>query len=339
LSANERSVSRTSGDAASPPTIVPVPPSALVTGAAGFIGSHLVERLVAAGSRVVGVDNFCSYYPPVVKRANVASVLDHDRFSLVEADLTAAELDPLVAQVDAVFHLAGQPGVRASWGPTFASYLDANVLVTQRLLEALCRHPRPTVFASSSSVYGESTRGPRSEDGPLVPKSPYGLTKATAEQLIDVYRRDLHVPVVALRYFSVFGPRQRPDMAFQRFITAADRDEELVVFGDGEQSRDFTFVGDVVDATLLALGAPDAVYNVGGGAPSTVNEAIAVIGELTGRLLRVRREEMARGDVGHTWADTIRARTQLNWRPRTSLVEGLARQVDYVRRAHGTVVA
>ena len=307
--------------------------SALVTGAAGFIGSHLVEALLGSGCAVVGVDDFCAYYDPARKWRNLERALGHECFTLVEADLATADVLPLVERADVVFHLAGQPGVRASWGTGFASYVEANVLVTQRLLEALCRRARPMVFASSSSVYGDGGRGPRSEDGELLPASPYGLTKATAEQLIDVYRRDHGLDVVSLRYFSVFGPRQRPDMAFHRFIDAADRDEELVVFGDGEQSRDFTYVDDVVRATLLAAGSEGAVYNVGGGSPATVNEAIEIVGELTGKALRVRHEARARGDVGHTHADAGRARDELGWVPQVSLAEGLARQVEARRGA------
>ena len=305
---------------------------ALVTGAAGFIGSHLVEALLGDGWSVTGVDNFSPYYEPARKRDNLASALDHERFLLAEADLATVDLGPLVQRADVVFHLAGQPGVRASWGAGFASYLEANVLVTQRLLEALCAQPRPMVFASSSSVYGEVGGRPRAEDGALRPTSPYGLTKATAEQLIDVYRRDHGLDVVSLRYFSVFGPRQRPDMAFHRFIAAMAGGEELVVFGDGEQSRDFTYVGDVVAATILAVGAPGTVYNVGGGSPATVNQTLELLGSLTGRTPRVRYEARARGDVGSTYADAGRARADLGWVPRTSLAEGLARQVDAARR-------
>ena len=305
----------------------------LVTGAAGFIGSHLVDALLAAECRVIGVDSFCDYYDPAAKRANLASATRHPRFSLLEADLVRLELEPLVSDVDAVFHLAGQPGVRASWGPSFATYLEANVLVTQRLLEALTHRAVPTVFSSSSSVYGEGADSPRSEDDPLRPVSPYGLTKSTAEQLIDVYRRDSGLSVVSLRYFSVFGPRQRPDMAFHRFIVAAETETALNVFGDGEQSRDFTYVGDVVDATMRALGAPSTLYNVGGGTPATVNEVLAQVATLTGRSLHVVHDARARGDVNRTWADTTRLRAELNWSPTTTLAQGLAAQIEHYRRS------
>ena len=306
--------------------------SAIVTGAAGFIGSHLAEALLARGDRVVGVDSFSAYYDPARKRANLEAALRHERFELVEADLVDLAWEPLLREADAVFHLAAQPGVRASWGQGFATYLQANVLVTQRLLEAVAQHPVPTVFASSSSVYGEGVAGPRAEDETLRPASPYGLTKATAEQLVEVYRRDAGVPVAALRYFSVFGPRQRPDMAFHRFISAAESGEPVFLFGDGEQSRDFTYVADVVDATIRAVGAPSPVYNIGGGSPAAVNDVIGLIEVLTGKPVNVVQVPPGRGDVRETWANARRARDELGWAPRTTLAEGLTAQIEHHRQ-------
>ena len=305
---------------------------ALVTGAAGFIGSHLVKALLSTGHEVVGLDNFSNYYEPGVKRANVAASLRDPRFSLVTDDLAKVALDNLLDGVDMVFHLAGQPGVRNSWGTGFAVYVRDNLLATQHLLEALADRPIPTVVASTSSVYGENDGRPLTEDAPLRPVSPYGMTKAAAEQLIDVYRRDRGVPVVCLRYFTVFGPRQRPDMAFQRFVDALECERPLRIFGSGHQIRDFTYVDDVVAATIAALGAPSPVYNVGGGTPASVNEVVTLLQQLTGKQGQVVHEETARGDVYRTWADTSRLRDEVGWQPWTALADGLAAQVAEYRR-------
>lgn len=308
---------------------------ALVTGAAGFIGSRLVEALLSTGHYVVGLDNFSDYYEPGVKRANIAASLRDPRFSLVTDDLATADLDSLLDGVDMVFHLAGQPGVRTSWGVGFSAYVRENVLATQHLLEALARRPIPTVAASTSSVYGENDGRPLAEDAPLRPVSPYGMTKVAAEQLIDVYRRDRGVPVVCLRYFTVFGPRQRPDMAFQRFVDALECDRPLRIFGSGHQTRDFTYVDDVIAATIAALGAPSRVYNVGGGTPASVNEVVTLLQQVTGRQGRVVHEESARGDVYRTWADTSRLRDEVGWQPRTTLADGLTAQRAEYRRQRG----
>jgi nucleoside-diphosphate-sugar epimerase len=253
---------------------------------------------------------------------------------MVTGDLAMTSLDGLLDGCGMVFHLAGQPGVRGSWGSGFSAYLRENLLATQHLLEALARKPVPTVMASTSSVYGENDGRPVSEGAPLRPVSPYGMTKAAAEQLIDVYRRDRGVPVVCLRYFTVFGPRQRPDMAFQRFVSALETGQPLCLFGSGRQTRDFTFVDDVVAATIAAIGAPSPVYNVGGGTPASVNEVVELLQELTGRQGQVIREESARGDVFRTWADTSRLRDEVGWRPRTSLADGLIAQIAEYRRQH-----
>lgn len=313
--------------------------TALVTGAAGFIGSHLSERLLAMGVRVLGLDSFTAYYDRRRKEANVAGPCAHPAFTLMEGDLMGADLAELLAGVDAVFHLAAQPGVRSSWGEGFQHYVDNNILATQRLLEALAGTGVPVVYSSSSSVYGDAPVMPTPEDGPTTPVSPYGATKLTAENLCRMYSRDGRVHTVSLRYFTVYGPRQRPDMAFTRFIEAIGRGEPITLYGDGLQSRDFTFVADAVEANIRALGAgpSGAVYNIGGGENATVNDILALLGELIGAPVRAQRHPAAAGDARHTAADVSRARAEIGFDPRTGLRDGLARQVEAALRA-GAVV-
>jgi nucleoside-diphosphate-sugar epimerase len=301
---------------------------AVVTGAAGFVGSHLCEKLLAEGFEVVGVDAFTDYYDPAVKRGNAVGLIRNARFVLAEADLADAPLDPLLDGADCVFHLAGQPGVRASWGADFATYVRNNVLVTQRLLEACRERPlRKFVYASSSSVYGDSETYPTAESLRPAPVSPYGVTKLAAEHLTEVYRKSFGIPAVSLRLFTVYGPRQRPDMAFARLVRAALTGEPFTLYGDGEQTRDFTFVTDVVAAMLAAVDSPwCGVANIGGGSRTSMNRAIEIVAALAGAL-DLRREDTARGDVRHTAADTTVAAIRLGYRPRTPLVEGLAAMV------------
>ncbi len=309
---------------------------ALVTGAAGFIGSHLTERLLQRGWTVRGVDAFLDYYPRPVKEKNLQGSLDHPAFTFVEADLVEADPGPLVDGVEVIFHLAAQAGVRASWGEDFHLYTANNIDATQRLLEAAARSPkgvRAFVFASSSSVYGDVEAFPMREDGPTRPISPYGITKLAGEALCALYERSYGVPTVALRYFTVFGPRQRPDMAFHRFIRAVLDGEPLRVFGDGEQTRDFTYVADAVEATIAAAerGRPGALYNVGGGARVTINAVIEMLARLAGAAPDVHHDEVQRGDMRHTVADITRARDELGWRPSFELEEGLARQLSWLK--------
>jgi UDP-glucose 4-epimerase len=310
--------------------------TSLVTGVAGFIGSHLAERLLRQGHRVVGVDAFSDYYPRSVKMVNLGHLLSHSEFRFLEMDLARADLGPLVAEADFIFHQAGQPGVRASWGKDFEVYLECNVRATQRLLEAVrgSSRLRRLVFASSSSVYGQSRDLPLREDSVPQPFSPYGVTKLAAEHLCLLYHANYGVPTAALRYFTVYGPRQRPDMGFHKFIQAALQDRPIVVFGDGEQTRDFTYVADAVEANWLAL-APDAVgqvFNIGGGSRSSVNQVLGTLEEILGRPIRREQRPPQPGDVRHTWADTTRAREVLGFSPRVSLRDGLARQVEWLRK-------
>jgi UDP-glucose 4-epimerase len=306
---------------------------AVVTGVAGFVGSHLAERLLGEGWEVLGIDAFVDYYPRQVKEGNLASARGHGRFRLVEGTLQGLELRPLIEGADAVFHLAAQAGVRASWGRDFALYSDHNVLATQRLLEAAVAAGAPrVVYASSSSVYGDSRDLPLREASRCQPVSPYGVTKLAAEQLCYLYWSNHGLPVVSLRYFTAYGPRQRPDMAFHRFLRAARDGEPVRVFGDGEQTRDFTFVSDVVAATRAAAdsGRPGGVYNVGGGERVSVNAVLETIGRVTGRRLAVTREPAQKGDMRDTFADTAAARRELGFRSTVGLEQGLAREWEWV---------
>ncbi|MBI3122165.1 MAG: GDP-mannose 4,6-dehydratase [candidate division NC10 bacterium] len=310
-------------------------PASLVTGAAGFIGSHLCERLLQAGHRVVGVDAFTDYYPRAVKEANLDTLRTRPDFRFLEVDLARADLAPAVAEADFIFHQAGQPGVRASWGKEFDVYVEHNIRATQRLLEAARGSARlqRLVFASSSSVYGETSDLPLREHSPTRPFSPYGVSKLAAEHLCSLYHANYGLPTVALRYFTVYGPRQRPDMAFHKFIRAALQDRPIVLYGDGEQTRDFTYVGDAVEANWLAL-APRAVgqvFNIGGGSRCSVIQVLASLEEILGRPIRRDPRPTPPGDVRHTWADTSRAKEILAFSPRVSLQEGLARQVAWLR--------
>ena len=300
----------------------------LVTGAAGFIGSHLSEALVDQGHAVVGVDCFTDYYHRRTKLANLARLRKAKGFRLVETDLSSGRLSPLLKDVECAFHLAAQPGVRASWGKSFSHYVKDNITATQRLLEALKDNQIKMVYASSSSIYGDSERLPTPEDTPPRPVSPYGATKLEAEHLCYIYFRNFGVPVVGLRYFTVYGPRQRPDMAFAKFIAGISRGKEIDVFGDGEQRRDFTFVKDIVTGSMLAINAkPGTVYNIGTGKTTSLNEVITTLESIIGKKARVKRLEVALGDVRNTSADITSVSRDLGYRPTTSLAEGLRRQV------------
>jgi UDP-glucuronate 4-epimerase len=307
---------------------------ALVTGAAGFIGSHLCESLLDSGTEVRGVDRISSYYDPDLKRANLAPLLERDGFEFSEADLARDPLEPAMDGAEVVFHLAGQPGVRVSWGDEFQVYLDDNVLATQRLLEAAKgRDLRRFVLASSSSIYGDAESFPTTEAATPAPVSPYGVTKLAAEHLCNLYAKGFDVPAVSLRYFTIFGPRQRPDMAFTRFIRAALQGQAIEVFGDGLQERDFTFVGDAVAATIAAgeSAEPGTAYNIAGGNHATVVDVIGALGELTGAALAVEHKPAVIGDARKTGADTSRASADLGYAPSTSLREGLALQLEVER--------
>jgi UDP-glucuronate 4-epimerase len=306
----------------------------VVTGVAGFVGSSVADRLLAEGHTVRGIDCFVEYYPKELKLRNLARARDNGNFSFVEENLLHTDLAPLLDGAQWVFHQAAQAGVRASWGRHFSGYTENNVLATQRLLEAVKGSSSilKVVYASSSSVYGNAERYPTHESDLPKPVSPYGVTKLAAEHLMCLYASEFGVPTTSLRYFTVFGPRQRPDMSFNKFIRAALRGEEIPLYGDGEQSRDFTFIDDIVQANLLAAakGAPGGVYNVGGGAVVTMNQVIAILESIIGPV-KVKHGERQAGDARHTGADTGKARRELGYDPQVSVMEGLKRETQWLQ--------
>jgi len=294
----------------------------VVTGAAGFIGSHLAEALQAAGHEVVGIDSFTDYYDPALKERNVLGL------NVRRLDLAEDALD--FAGFDGVFHLAGQPGVQ-SFGDVFPLYVRRNVLASQRVFETAAAAGTRVVFASSSSIYGEAERYPTSEEVPPRPVSPYGITKLACEHLARAYADSFGLDAVVLRYFNGYGPRQRPDMAFPRILDALSSGGPFTLYGDGEQSRSFTFVVDLVEASIVAMERAPAgsTYNVGGGEEATMNETIALLERIAGRTLDLRRTEAAAGDQRRTRADTTRILAELGWIPKTSLEQGLRAQWDW----------
>lgn len=304
---------------------------ALVTGCAGFIGSHLSERLLALGHEVVGVDSLTPFYDAGLKLEAIAPIAAHEAFEHHRIDLSREPLDHLLDGADVVYHLAGEPGVRQSFEHT-APYQRNNVIATQRLLAAASRWPlKAFVYASSSSVYGDrDDERPMREDDLLAPVSPYAHTKVEVERLAQTARARHGVPTVGLRYFSVYGPRQRPDMAFQRFLERAASGRPIAIYGDGTQRRDFTYVADAVDATIAATEAPRAIYNIGGGHPTSLSHAVALVGELLERDIRVEHQPAAPGDVRSTLADTTRASTDLGFTSGRRLAEGVALQLDWL---------
>ncbi len=307
----------------------------LVTGVAGFIGSQLAEALLEEGHDVLGIDGFTPYYERAIKDANLSELRNRDDFRLVEADLREADLVELLDGVDVVYHQAAQPGVRLSWSEGFATYDSCNVLATQRLLEAA----RQTgvgrfVYASSSSVYGNADAYPVSESDLPRPHSPYGVTKLAAEHLCGLYAANHGVATVALRYFTVYGPRQRPDMAFHRLIEGALDGEPFPLYGDGSHVRDFTYVGDVVRANVLAGTAhvePGTVVNVCAGGSTVLRDVIDAVGDAVGSPVPIEQHAEQAGDVQRTGGSNEAARRLLGWEPQTSLADGIAAQVAWHR--------
>lgn len=302
---------------------------ALVTGCAGFIGSHLTERLLNEAFEVIGIDCFTDYYPREIKERNIAQALKHRNFKLIKADILEMKGFP---EVDYVFHQAAQPGVRASWGQNFEIYTRNNVLATQRLLEFYKDNIKKFIYASSSSVYGDAEL-PLKEETVLKPISPYGVTKLAGENLCYLYHNNYGIPVILLRYFTVYGPRQRPDMAIYKFTHAISKGEEVIVYGDGIQIRDFTYVDDIVEATLLAAESEFAeeVFNIGSGNRISVNELIRQIEEIMGKKAKLEYVERQKGDVKNTWADISKLKAMLNWESKVRVEQGLNNYIKWFK--------
>jgi UDP-glucose 4-epimerase len=309
----------------------------LVTGAAGFIGSHLCRRLLQEGCDVWGIDAFIDFYPKWIKESNIRPLLKKKRFHFISGDLLELDLKSLLRDKEFVFHLAAQAGVRTSWGTNFTDYTQNNILATQRLLEAAREIPlRKFIYASSSSVYGLTPRLPMNEDSPLHPISPYGVSKLAAEQLCFLYHKNYGVPDVSLRFFTVYGPGQRPDMAFHRFFKAIAENREILIYGDGQQTRDFTYIDDIIEANLSCLekGKPGETYNIGGGHREKLSDLFSLFEEVCRKKLNIRREEKQKGDVPHTMADIGKARRDLEYSPRTQLLDGLREEWRWIRKLY-----
>jgi UDP-glucose 4-epimerase len=314
----------------------------VITGVAGFIGSHLGETLLKEGERVIGIDEFNDYYEPQLKRNNVTPLLEHPHFELIEADLLTLDWVNLLRDVSVVFHQAAQAGVRASWGKSFCLYTEKNINATQVILEAAKDTPslQRLVAASSSSVYGNAETLPTSEGICPQPVSPYGITKLAAERLCSLYYDNFGVPVTSLRYFTVYGPRQRPDMAFHKFFKSALKDEPINIYGDGQQTRDFTFVADAIAANLAAATIPEAigeVFNIGGGSRVVLADVLDTMEIIMGKPLQRNYIENAKGDARHTSADISKAQKILGYQPKISLAEGLTKEWEWIKNlAHSS---
>ncbi|MBO3461906.1 NAD-dependent epimerase/dehydratase family protein [Aetokthonos hydrillicola Thurmond2011] len=308
----------------------------IVTGAAGFIGSHLVETLLKEGNQVIGIDDFTDYYDPILKRKNIAHLHPLPNFELIEGDVRFLDWHKLLTSVEVVYHQAAQAGVRASWGKGFHAYTEHNINATQVVLEAAkeAKHLKRFVFASTSSVYGDAETLPTHENICPKPVSPYGITKLAAEQLCLLYYKNFGVPFVSLRYFSVYGPRQRPDMAFHKFFKSVLQDEGIPIYGDGLQTRDFTFVSDVVAGNLAAARTPQAVgeiFNIGGGSRTVLTQVLDTMEEIVGQPIKRNYIDKAMGDARHTAADVSKAREILGYAPQISLKEGLTQEWYWVK--------
>jgi nucleoside-diphosphate-sugar epimerase len=310
--------------------------TSIITGVAGFIGSHLAQALLDRGDRVIGVDQFNDYYDPALKWKNIALIGQHPNFELIEADIQTIDWTALLADADVIYHQAAQAGVRASWGTGFRTYTEQNINATQILLEAAKTSKRLQrfVFASSSSIYGDAEALPTSETLCPKPVSPYGITKLAAEQLCGLYHKNFGVPTCSLRYFTVYGPRQRPDMGFHKFMKAALDDDAIVIYGDGHQTRDFTFVRDAISANLAAATVPDAigeVFNVGGGSRVGLMDVVSTMENILGRSIKRKHVESAIGDARHTSADVTKAQRILGYQPQVTLEEGLRQEWDWIK--------
>lgn len=310
--------------------------SSIVTGVAGFIGSHLVEALLAQGNSVIGIDQINDYYDPKLKRKNLTPVQNHSNFQFIEADIQSLDWNALLVDVDVIYHQAAQAGVRASWGSGFRAYTERNINATQIMLEAAkaAKQLKCFVYASTSSVYGNAETLPTYESICPQPVSPYGITKLAAERLCWLYYQNYDVPVTALRYFTVYGPRQRPDMAFHKFFKAVLEDKSIPIFGDGQQTRDFTYISDIITANLAAANFPGAigeVFNIGGGSRVILADVLALMEKIVGTSIRKDYQDPAMGDARHTAADVSKAQEILGYQPQVTLEEGLTREWEWVQ--------
>ena len=306
----------------------------LVTGAAGFIGSHLCERLLGTGSDVVGIDCFTDYYSRDIKERNLSQSLANDNFSFISENLLDLDLANTLVDVDVVFHLAAQAGVRASWGSDFKIYNDYNILATQKLLEAAKgRDLKKFIYASSSSVYGDTSDLPMREESVLKPISPYGVSKLAGENLTYLYDKNFGIPTISLRYFTVYGPRQRPDMAFNRFITAVLTGEKITLYGDGTQTRDFTYITDIIDAMINAAASDvtGEIVNLGGGDTINMNEVIKLIESGCGKGAVIDHQPKQHGDVMHTHASIQKAKDMLQYSPKVKVQEGIIHEINWLK--------
>ena len=306
----------------------------LVTGAAGFIGSHLCKKLIGENAHIVAVDAFTDYYARGLKENNIRPLLAHKNFELIAQDLLELDLNAILGDIDIVFHFAAQPGVRSSWGADFSIYTKNNIDGTQRLLEAAKTSSiKKFIYASSSSVYGMSPQLPMTETSTLHPYSPYGVTKLAAENLCHLYHKNYGTPCVSLRFFTVYGPGQRPDMAFHKFLKSIDDDKEITVFGDGQQTRDFTFIDDIINANLSSIenGKAGETYNLGGGTQRKLADIFPVLEEICGKKVKIRNIGGQKGDVRHTFADIQKAKDDLNYSPEVKLEEGLRFEWEWIK--------
>ncbi|MDE5083733.1 MAG: GDP-mannose 4,6-dehydratase [Trichodesmium sp. St18_bin1] len=308
----------------------------IVTGVGGFIGSHLAETLLNQGDKVIGIDEFNDYYNPTLKRQNISQFQNHPGFQLIENNIQSLNWSELLVDVDVVYHQAAQAGVRPSWGKGFLDYTERNINATQIILEAAIDAPnlKRLVYASTSSIYGDAETFPTPETVCPQPVSPYGITKLAAERLGKLYHQNFGVPCVYLRYFTVYGPRQRPDMAFHKFFKWILQDQPISIYGDGQQTRDFTFIGDAVAANLLAAIVPSAIgeiFNIGGGSRVVLAEVINIMEGIVGRPIKKNFVEKARGDARHTSADISKARKILGYQPQVSLTEGLRQEWEWMK--------
>lgn len=310
---------------------------AVVTGAAGFIGSHLCQRLLKENWEVVGIDCFADFYPRWIKEKNISALLKENNFELLTSNLNQLDLKKILKNKDIIFHLAAQAGVRSSWGQNFTVYTENNIEATQKLLEAAKETPiKKFIYASSSSVYGFCPHLPMTEDSPLFPYSPYGVTKLAAENLCSLYYSNYGIPALSLRLFTVFGPRQRPDMAFHKFLKAGVTNNHITVFGDGQQTRDFTFVTDVIDAFMSALekGKAGEIYNIGGGQRIKLVDVLPLIEKTCQKKINISWQKEQKGDVRHTWADIEKAGRDLDYSPQVSLLDGLKEEWIWLQKLY-----